>query len=249
MVPYGNAAEGTYAELDGFSIADVVDHALDGLFVIDRNRRFVLFSRGCERITGYNEAAIVGSQCECHSITDCRDQEGRSLAGALCPSLALFDGEPRSSSQRMAVRHGAGHTVWVETNYSPIHAADGNVAFILGIMRDISEAVERETRLPETVSSIMNTAENQASTAVETMHHARFDGHGETAGPTAGRQSLDEILTTIEKREILSALKRAHGQRTLAANMLGISRSRLYRRMEALDIDPRLLAESEGSGS
>ena len=50
---------------------------------------------------------------------------------------------------------------------------------------------------------------------------------------------LDRILTTIEKREILGALKRANGQRTLAARMLGISRSRLYRRMEALEIDPR----------
>jgi DNA-binding NtrC family response regulator len=50
---------------------------------------------------------------------------------------------------------------------------------------------------------------------------------------------LDRILTTIEKREILDALKRASGQRTLAARLLGISRSRLYRRMEALDIDPR----------
>ena len=53
---------------------------------------------------------------------------------------------------------------------------------------------------------------------------------------------LDRILTTIEKREILAALKRANGQRTLAARLLGISRSRLYRRMEALDIDPRELS-------
>ena len=52
-------------------------------------------------------------------------------------------------------------------------------------------------------------------------------------------QSLDEILARIEKREILAALQRANGQRTLAAHLLGISRSRLYRRMEALGIDPR----------
>lgn len=54
-----------------------------------------------------------------------------------------------------------------------------------------------------------------------------------------GMGPLDQILTTIEKREILGALTRANGQRTLAAKMLGISRSRLYRRMEALEIDPR----------
>jgi len=51
--------------------------------------------------------------------------------------------------------------------------------------------------------------------------------------------ALDRILFTIEKREIVSALNRANGQRTLAAKMLGISRSRLYRRMEALGVDPK----------
>ena len=54
----------------------------------------------------------------------------------------------------------------------------------------------------------------------------------------APQGSLDQILSTIERREILSALNRASGQRTLAARLLGISRSRLYRRMEALGIDP-----------
>ncbi len=57
--------------------------------------------------------------------------------------------------------------------------------------------------------------------------------------PISGMGPLDQMLTTIERREILSALSRANGQRTLAARLLGISRSRLYRRMEALGIDPR----------
>jgi len=62
-------------------------------------------------------------------------------------------------------------------------------------------------------------------------------------GGLVGMGPLDRILTTIEKREILGALQRANGQRTLAARMLGISRSRLYRRMEALEIDPRNTGE------
>lgn len=53
----------------------------------------------------------------------------------------------------------------------------------------------------------------------------------------AGERPLDEVLTKIERREIVAALTKACGNRTLAANLLGISRSRLYRRMEALGID------------
>lgn len=61
----------------------------------------------------------------------------------------------------------------------------------------------------------------------------------ESAGGAGAPGSLDEILSKIERREILAALERAQGQRTKAARMLGISRSRLYRRMEALGIDPK----------
>ena len=68
---------------------------------------------------------------------------------------------------------------------------------------------------------------------------------GEAAASAEGTGSLDRILTTIERREILNALNRANGQRTLAARLLGISRSRLYRRMEALGIDPRKLSPGD----
>ena len=62
-----------------------------------------------------------------------------------------------------------------------------------------------------------------------------YEGEPSSSGGTA-TQSLDQILSSIEKREIVAALRRANGQRTLAAQFLGISRSRLYRRMEALGI-------------
>ena len=72
-----------------------------------------------------------------------------------------------------------------------------------------------------------------------TVGSEQFGGDGVLSGTEAVRGSLDTILNTIERREIVSALKRTNGQRTLAAKELGISRSRLYRRMEALGIDPR----------
>ena len=50
---------------------------------------------------------------------------------------------------------------------------------------------------------------------------------------------LDDMLADIERRTILAALRRTRGQRSLAAKLMGISRSRLYRRMDALGIVPR----------
>ncbi len=60
--------------------------------------------------------------------------------------------------------------------------------------------------------------------------------HTNEPGTESEGRSLDEVLAAIERREILGALDRAKGQRTMAAQILRISRSRLYRRMEALGI-------------
>ncbi|MCK4657913.1 MAG: sigma 54-interacting transcriptional regulator [Phycisphaerae bacterium] len=50
---------------------------------------------------------------------------------------------------------------------------------------------------------------------------------------------LDNVLSSVEREAILTALRRSDGRRSQAARDMGISRSRLYRRMEALGIHPR----------
>ena len=135
--------------------------------------------------------------------------------------LKIFEGEIASYRQRMAIRHQDGRRVWVETTYSPMKDAGGAIAAVIGIMRDVTETKEREDgpRDPARASS---------------------GDAASTVPPGVGL--LDHLLGSLERREIVSALERSNGQRTLAARVLGISRSRLYRRMEALGIDPRHLA-------
>ena len=72
-----------------------------------------------------------------------------------------------------------------------------------------------------------------------------LNANGELPEDQVGNRPLDDVLTIIEKREILAALHLAGGQRTRAARLLSISRSRLYRRMEALGIEPK----TPGSGA
>lgn len=47
---------------------------------------------------------------------------------------------------------------------------------------------------------------------------------------------LDRLLQDVEKSAILYALRQTGGNRSDAARVMGISRSRLYRRLEALKI-------------
>lgn len=205
----------------GFGLETTLRHAVDGMLIIDRNRTVVFYSEACERILGADRASAIGRSCPCHEITNCRDEHGRSLFGVLCPATRVLSGEVPSIRQRMSVVHGHGRRVWVESTYSPIKDDDGNIIGAVGIMRDMTEATDR-------VGS-----ENPA---------------GDSVTPNdldSTTEPLDQKLSSIERREILGSLGRARGQRTLAARMLGISRSRLYRRMEALGINPRRMDSTD----
>lgn len=208
------------------AIEDVLRDAVDGIFVIDVDRRVVLFSPGCEHIMGLRRAEVMGLACLCHEITDCRDEHDRSLSEVLCPALRVLAEEIPSARQRMSVRHGDGRRVLVETTYSPVRSEDGAITGVVAIVRDITEQMASE-QLPAT----------EWDRGSSSFAHGDMPDVNTPGGTRIGR--LDGMLTSIERREILTALDRAHGQRTLAARTLGISRSRLYRRMEALGIDPR----------
>jgi len=220
------------------TLDDALRHAIDGMFIINRDRDVVFFSEGCERITGISRHSIVPSRCPCHQLVDCRDEQDRALAGALCPSNGIFNGERTAARQRISIRHRDGRRIWVETAYSPIFNATGQVTCVVGIMRDMTEAKEREENLRALAEQNMASDFNNMSTPADSCT-TPTESEQPSAGVDSSMGPLDQMLTTIEKREILSALQRANGQRTLAARMLGISRSRLYRRMEALGIDPR----------
>ena len=115
----------------------------------------------------------------------------------------------------------------------------GAVARVMGILRDVTEAKGREDELRESARRNMFSDVGNALTPETCSTGSQIEGCEDLRETPSGLGPLDQMLTTIERREILSALKRAKGQRTLAARLLGISRSRLYRRMEALGIDPR----------
>ncbi|QEH36028.1 Nitrogen assimilation regulatory protein [Aquisphaera giovannonii] len=85
---------------------------------------------------------------------------------------------------------------------------------------------------------------------------ASIRGHlaGSYLPPAAPRgiQPLDELLTEIERRLIESALSKARQNKSRAAEILGISRPRLYRRIKELnlpdadDADPGVGEKAEG---
>ncbi len=226
------------------TLEEVVRDAMDGVFVLDRNRQVIVFSRGCERLTGIECASVLGTSCPCHTLTDCADEHGRPLDNVLCPALKIFNGEIDHHRQRLTVAHRDGHRVGVETTYSPIRGEGGAVVGVVGIMRDVThngsgtDPVGRSPENSDTLSGEMTAWAGSKSSSQDPNLSNETEAVSKM-GP------LDRKLSALERTEILGALQETTGQRTLAAQRLGISRSRLYRRMEALGIDPRRVSPRE----
>lgn len=131
------------------SLDRVFSHASDGIFVLDRDRGYILFNTACERITGHRAEEVLGRRCTCADILRCEDEHGRPLAGILCPARSLFDGQRETARQRMRIHRPDGSAAWLETVYTPILDPDGRVEYVLGVVRDASETKAREEQLIE----------------------------------------------------------------------------------------------------
>jgi len=221
------------------TLNDILRNSLDGILVLNRDRHVVYFSEACERMTGIDRQSVIGSTCACFQITGCQDEHGRMLSGVLCPAVKIFNGDIPHATQRMRLTLRDDKIIWVETNYTPIRDERGEVTSVVGIMRDVTFLKEKEDDLRQW-------AQNKSSQQEETIKLKSAPGSLQTLPsrqPITTVQNdngpLDRMLSLLERREIVGALDRASGQRTLAAKLLGISRSRLYRRMEALNINPR----------
>lgn len=125
----------------------LLGNAQDGIFVLDRQRGYVLINKAFERITGHPADQLIGRQCKCADTLHCQDDFGRSLSGVLCPAKGLFNGNRSTARQRMNIQRSDGSRVWIETVYTPILDPDGRVEYVLGIVRDASEAKEKEDEI------------------------------------------------------------------------------------------------------
>ena len=130
--------------------ARILDSAPDGVMVIDPDRRVRVFNRACGELLGRDPREIIRSDCQCSDVIGCHTEDGVSYATTLCPARALFRGIVNHQTEEMLCGNARGEERWIETTYSPVRGRDGQVEFVIGIIRDVHERKFLEERLHQT---------------------------------------------------------------------------------------------------
>lgn len=99
------------------------------LFVVDDRRVVLFFNQGCEHLTGWSAADVVGRTCLLSGEPDGSRIE--ALTGALCPPPLPLDSE--FVLQDVVVPCRSGETVLRQAVYIPLPAADGSPPRVLGL--------------------------------------------------------------------------------------------------------------------
>jgi DNA-binding NtrC family response regulator len=105
------------------------------LFLLDRERRLVAFNSGCELLTGWTAAEVVGETCHYASISDLAG--AAALAASLCPPPDVFGGEPLSAPAYVARRDGA--VVPQLLHFFPFKDDKERVVRVLGIAQPLPQ--------------------------------------------------------------------------------------------------------------
>jgi phosphoserine phosphatase RsbU/P len=139
----------------------ILDSLNDGVYVCDRDRRIVFWSKAAARITGWESADVVGRRCLddvlCHI-----DKDGHRLCGEeFCPlHRAMVTGTISTVGLMVFAQGKAGNRIPMQVTVAPIRDPSGEVIGGVETFRDVSatltdlerakriQALSLETELP-----------------------------------------------------------------------------------------------------
>ncbi|GEM_PF-2512405 len=126
-------------------LESVVRHAQDGILALDRGGRIVLFSPGCERLTGWPAEAALGRPLE--DILNC---------GCCTPSPLVVP----AGYAEAHVRTATGELRWLGVSTARISSRRPRTARTVAVLRDVTEAHQ----LDELKTAILSTASHELRT-------------------------------------------------------------------------------------
>ncbi len=129
---------------EGSFYRNVLDDLRHGVYLVDRDRKVLFWSKGAERITGVSAAEIVGARWD--DALSSRNGQGAPVGEELSLMAAtLADGLPRRMDTY--IRHKDGHQVPVSVRVSPVTEADGAISGAVEVFSNDASKVEAMRRI------------------------------------------------------------------------------------------------------
>ncbi len=131
--------------------AAVLESIQTGVYLVDLDRKIVLWNAGAERISGHLRHEVLGRKCGQAVLAHC-DQSDRLLCGAECPlQETIRDGATRTMD--MNLRHKDGYMVPVRVHSVPVRDAGGHIV-------GAAESFEERQPVPSEVAAGLELADD-----------------------------------------------------------------------------------------
>lgn len=103
----------------------IIEGLQTGVYLVDRERKILLWNSGAEQISGYLRHEVIGRSCQ-DDIVMHSDESGAPLSDSSSLLLAtLCDGQPRTA--HLYLLHKMGYRIPVSVRVFPIHGDDGKI--------------------------------------------------------------------------------------------------------------------------
>jgi len=113
----------------------ILNSGTSPVFLLDAEQVVLFFNSGCEQLTGWSAAEVVGEQCR--YATSAEPNELAAITGCLCPPPDVLQGEETSVPVYLPTR--SGETVPRQIQFFPLVDEDNQVHSILGFISAIKQ--------------------------------------------------------------------------------------------------------------
>jgi diguanylate cyclase (GGDEF)-like protein/PAS domain S-box-containing protein len=126
----------------------MLDGLYEGVYFMDKDRRILYWSKGAERITGYEANEVIGSHCRDNLLVHVDDRGTRLCGSDLCPALkTINDGRKREAE--VYLHHKNGHRLPVLTRTLAVRGVSGEVIGAVDVFTDNRQLAETRIRIAE----------------------------------------------------------------------------------------------------
>ncbi|MFB9804857.1 PAS domain S-box protein [Haladaptatus pallidirubidus] len=164
----------------------IVETVGDGIYALDDSLRFLSVNEAMEELTGYSRDELVGAHGSL--IAD-----EKTVAKATRQRERLLAGEIDVGRYEIPIRTTDDKEVPVEVRFTALPVEDGNFKGTVGVMRDISERVERDRRLQIERDRVTAMFENSG----DAIAYCEYDG--ETPMIRAVNAAFEECFGVSEE--------------------------------------------------